>query len=261
MKSSFFIALFLCIITYSKAQTKVEIFEFFNDMKGSRLIVVDTAILHVGPSSGAAQTDTLFFGENINVLMPVPYFEQVNDIDVPWLKITYFKKGFTKVSYVLAHQVSLTKPIEEDKNKWLVAIKPNEISKEKSVHILCSKENKINNNIIVQIPNTFTVDSIQFSIAEKPCLQNSNAMFLLQLKSNKVEEGEYKKWIVICENQIPIQLPFVHSFFSLKFNATVDENISFINQNTFKILNQVLLKKTKTTQIKYRWQNCSYMNN
>lgn len=260
MKFSTIILLLFGISLQSFSQTKVESFEFFNNMKGFRIVVVDTAILHVGPSAGAANTDTLFLGEEINVLMPVPYFEQVIELEVPWLKITYFKKGFTKVSYILAHQVSLTKPIVVEGKNWLTVIRPNEILKEKLIHIFCVKEKKIENNSTVQIPNNFTVDSIQLSVAEKPCLRNSASMFNLLIISNKAEEGLYNKWVVECENSQISQLPFIHNYFNSKLNANIEEIIYFPNQNCFKISSKILTKKTKEKVTKYSWQDCNYIN-
>ncbi len=258
MKSSFITIILLNIATNSFAQIKVESFEFFNAMKGKRIVVVDTAILHVGPSAGAAHTDTLFLGENINVLMPVPYFEQVNELDVPWLKITYFKRGYTKVSYILAHQVSLTNSIEIENKKWLIAIHPNKNQKEKTIQFLCINDKLIENISTIQLPKDFTVDSIELSIAEKNCLKNSSAMFNLQLKSNKAEEGIFNKWIVVCENQQLTQLPFIHNYFHQKHNATIEEKMYFPNQNSFKLSSKILSRKSKEIVSKYTWQDCNY---
>lgn len=258
MKSTFIIILLLSINTNSFSQTKVESFEFFNDMKGKRIVVADTAILHVGPSAGAAHTDTLFFAENINVLMPVPYFEQVNELDIPWLKITYFKKGFTKVSYILAHQVSLINSIEFENKKWLLAIHSLRNQKAKSLQFLCISDKVIENISTIQLPKDFTFDSIQLFIAEKSCLKNSSAMFNLQLKSNKAEEGIFNKWIVVCENQQLTQLPFIHNYFHQKHNAAIEEYIFFPNQHSFKLSSKILSTKSKETVSKYSWQDCNY---
>lgn len=259
MKLTFILTILVSISCNSFAQQKIESFSFFNGMKGKRIVIVDTAILHVGPSAGAANTDTLFFGEEVNVLMIVPYFEQVFELDVPWLKITYFRRNYTKVSYILAHQISLTGSIEFENKKCLTAVRPNENLKEKLIQILCVKEKNIENNSSVQIPKDFTVDSIQLSIAEKTCLKNSTAMFNIQLKSNKVEEGVYNKWIIFCENSQIIQLPFIHNYFQSKSNAFVEEKIFFPNQNSFKISSKLLMKKNKETISKYSWQNCNYI--
>ena len=62
------------------AQQKADSFLFFNNMKGNRKIAVEKAILHVGPSTGAAAVDTLNLGADIDVLMTVPYFEMRENI-------------------------------------------------------------------------------------------------------------------------------------------------------------------------------------
>lgn len=258
MKSLLFLIISLGFFSFSKAQ-QPDSYPFFNQMKGKRIVVADTAILHVGPSAGAAFTDTLFFGEPIQVLMAVPYFEQVKSIDVPWLKITYFKKGFTRVSYILAHEVSLTPIIEEEAFIWLTALQQS-ASTEKYILVLKLKDKKIESKITIAVPTQFVVDSIELEVAVKPCLQNTSQMLSLNLKSITAEMGMYNKWVVQCIDSQITSLPFTHTYFSTKLKAQIQEKIIFQNQTSFKLSSTILSKKVKETVVKYKWQDCNYIN-
>ena len=258
MKSIIFIIFSLGLLSSSNAQQQ-DSYPFFNNMRGKRIVVADTAILHVGPSAGAAHTDTLFFGEEINVLMPVPYFEQVQELDVPWLKITYFKKGFTRVSYILAHEVSLTTIIEKESKLWTTSLKQ-QLKNEKIIQVFSIKNKQIVNTLNTSVPLEFTVDSIELEIAEKPCLQEASLMFTLNLKSNSPEKGVYKKWFVLCSSTKFISLPYTHIYYNTKLKAQVQERLIFSSQSSFKLQTTILTKKVKETVVKYKWQDCNYIN-
>ena len=63
---------------YVSAQLSKTNFPFFQNIKGERKVFADTAILRVAPSTGAATGDTLYLGDNINILMEVPYLSLIH---------------------------------------------------------------------------------------------------------------------------------------------------------------------------------------
>ncbi len=260
MRLLFFIFFYLIVATKIFAQNKMESFAFFNDMKGNRIVVVDTAILHVGPSEGAATTDTLFFGEVINILMQVPYFVQINELDIPWLKITYFKKGYTKVSYILAQKVSLTKTIKVNDTKWLTVLHQKTNTLNYSLLLLSIIDKSIEKKVEIPIPENFLVDSVQLNLSEQNCLKNATSMLALRLISNKKTEGVLSKYIIVCNDNQIVQLPFIHNYYHAKYKAEVIEKVYFPSQNVFKISLKILSKKNKETITKYKWQDCNYIN-
>lgn len=80
---------------------------FYTYAKGDKYVTVPQIVLQIAPSLGAAYGDTLSFGTPVNVLHTVPYSEVIDGYEIPWLKISYKKGEFTKVSFVLASKLSL----------------------------------------------------------------------------------------------------------------------------------------------------------
>ena len=80
MKKTLFIISLLLFTKDLFAQNQKTSFPFFNNMKGERKVVADTAILKVAPSTGAANADTIFLGNNVNILMQVPFSEVRNNV-------------------------------------------------------------------------------------------------------------------------------------------------------------------------------------
>ena len=263
MKRPLFFLFFIIVVQNLIAQQKLQSFAFFNNIYGKRIVVVDEAILHVGPSAGAAFTDTLHFGDTINILMQVPYFESINELEVPWFKITYFKKGYTKVSYILGNDISLIEEINCSNYKCYVGFNNSII---KSDDLINQNENNIlslfivdsasKKNISFILPKGFNTDSIFSKYNVNSTLKKTNGFLDIAFKANSIEQGSYFFKFVFCKESNVVQLPLTHSFQSEKEN--ISECLEIVNQNYFEINSVKNHLKNSKTVVKYNWKDCNF---
>ena len=198
-------------------------FPFFNNIKGDRKVFADTAILRVAPSTGAAINDTLFLGDNINILMQVPYSEVRNNIVSPWLKITYKKGAFSKVAFISSIDVALNEKLAVKdvevvfglvRNEKIDSIANNEIYTINNYNCkaIVFKKNKNVADLFFNLPPKFSVDSLSVAVLQKTKLKKTIAAMSFILNSKNDEEGMYKLNFVLCNANKIVQLPTTHNY-------------------------------------------------
>ena len=266
-KSAFLIFIFLVFSFFSFSQSNN--FPFFNNLKGDRKVFADTAILRVAPSTGAATADTLFLGENISILMTVPYSEVRNNIVSPWLKITYKKGAFTKVGFVSAIDIALNEKISfkdvdlviglEKSNKKdslinnQLTINSNYWGKVKNI-----KKNKKTSEVLIEIPHQMKVDSIVSIAAKKVKLNGSLGLVQMDVVSTNDSTLVYQYNFIVCNKNKISQLEVINNF--QKVNPDKRPIKSYYVFDGNKILYKVsgFMEGDKTIDI-YKWKDCSFI--
>ena len=268
MNQRFFLVSSFLVFSFCSIAQKNN-FPFFNNMKGERKVVADTAILRVAPSTGAAINDTIYLGENINILMQVPYSEVRNNIASPWLKITYKKGNFTKVAFISAIDVSLNEKLSVKDIDFIFGVVKNDrkdsIANNEIIvinHYQCKlvsfKKNKNIADIVFNIPTNFTVDSLSTLILAKTKLKKINASFRFTLSSKNDNEGDYKLNFVLCSSNKLVQLPTQHNYLVQLSKNWINEDLLFHYQSKdFAVIS----RETNTPfggKTFYKWNGCSF---
>ncbi len=266
------VAIFFCFLFFAFhlfAQSQKTNFPFFNNLKGERKVFADTAILRVAPSTGAAITDTIFAGNDINILMQVPYSEVRNNVSSPWLKVTYKKNSFTKVAFISAIDISINQKLTAKdidivfgviKNDRKDSIVNNEIivTNNYKCKLISFKKGKNIDAVVFDIPKNFSVDSIATSFIEKTKLNKTVAAIRLLLSSKNDNEGDYKFNFVLCNSIKIVQLPTQHNYLVKLSKNWVNEDLLFHYQSKdFAVIS----RETNTPfggKTFYKWKDCSY---
>lgn len=204
------VLIFLISVLFVNSQTIL--FPFFQNIKGEKKVFADTAIVKVAPSTGAAFADTLFIGEAINILMQVPFSEVRNNIPSPWYKVTYKKKGYTKVGFISGIDIAIGSLKLKSNNEVLFGLLRNERKDSFINNELQSKDNfiaamqivkagKKNNSVEFKIPpyNVY-LDSITSMLLTKPKLRHSNGVIQLELTSTKHNSTFIQYHFIVCSN-------------------------------------------------------------
>lgn len=96
----FYSILISCFVLSFKLIAQERHFPFFSDISKSRYIFSDTALVKVAPSNQAAEKDTLFAGDSVQIQLLTDYHEFINGFAALWLKVDYFKNGFQRTGFV-----------------------------------------------------------------------------------------------------------------------------------------------------------------
>lgn len=222
MKKSVFAFSLLFLSCYLSAQSKLEEFPFFQNIKGDRKVFADTAIIRIAPSAGAAINDTLYLGDDVNVLMQVPYSEVRNNIASPWLKVTYKKAAFTKVGFVSAMDIAINDKASMKENEfvWGVSLaerKDTTINNEtlfvnhyKGKVKVKTGKNKWTNDVI-NIPAAMMVDTVINSVFKRTKLGSSKGVVQIDVTSTKNKTLVYQYNFVLCNKNKLAALETINS--------------------------------------------------
>ena len=260
---------FLLFTFYSLAQSQKTNFLFFNNMKGDRKVFADTAILKVAPSTGAATADTIFIGENISILMTVPYSEVRNNIASPWLKITYKKGTFTKVGYISAMDVSLNEKLCFKDFDIVVGLEKN-VRRDSFVNNQLTinndyfgklktikKANKVAEEIF-EIPHQMKVDSIICIAPKKVKLNNTIGLVQMDVISTQDSTLVYQYNFIVCNKNKIAQLEAINSI--QKVNPEKRPIKSYYVFNGNKILYKISgFTEVDNTLDIYKWKNYNFI--
>ncbi len=260
---------FLLFAFYLSAQTPKNNFPFFHNMKGERKVVADTAILRVAPSTGAAITDTIFVGDEINILMQVPYSEVRNHVASPWLKVTYKKGNYTKVGFASAIDIAINEKLhindvdiafgvlKNDRKDSLVNSELTSVNYYKC-RLVAFRKNKYVDDLVFNAPRNFSVDSMATSILQKTNLKKTVAVFRLLLSSKDDHEGDFKLNFVLCNANKLVQLPSLHSYLLKVSKNWVNEDLLFHYQSK----DFAVISREQNTPFGgktfYKWNGCGF---
>ncbi|MFY7963966.1 MAG: hypothetical protein ACOVO1_03635 [Chitinophagaceae bacterium] len=218
----FFSLLFLLFSFSLFSQTKPENFAFFQNLNGERKVFADTAIIRIAPSSGAAVNDTLFLGDDINVLMQVPYSEVKNNVAFPWLKITYKKGVFVKVGFISAIDIAINDKASMKENEFVwgisSAIRKDTLMNNETVfvnHYLGKVKVKTNKNkwinASLEIPSAMMVDTVVSSVFKRIKLSSSKGVIQIDVTSTKNKALVYQYNFIYCNKNKLAQLETINS--------------------------------------------------
>jgi len=202
---------FLLLLITGCIAAQQQSFPFFYNMTGDRKIFADTCILRIAPSATAATSDTLFLGNDISVLMQVPFSEQRNNIASPWLKITYKKNGYTKVAFISAMDVSINDKASTKDAEFVWGLVSNQksdslINQNESVylnHYTGKIKVKANNKWvedIVDMPAAMKVDTVVSNLFCKTKLNHSKGVFQIELTATNNKSLVYQYNYILCNN-------------------------------------------------------------
>lgn len=259
---------FLSAFAFSLIAQKND-FAFFRNMNGERLIVADTAILHISPSDGAAIEDTLLQGMPIKILMRVPYIVSKNNIVCPWLKIMYKKGEFNKVAFIAATDVALNEKLTNKNytifwgysNATQVTSTYANGSTESGLKYFCKLLVYNENGKVAEqkfmIEDSTGLDSFSITKIENVKLKNVQAAIALNCYSNtkkNIENVNYN--FAVCNSNI-VQLPTL-----FKHQQQSDNYYNFLNlsykRNVFAVCSFNANCNASPKQMLYKWENCSY---
>ncbi len=242
-------------------------YPFFQNIKGDRKVFADTAILHVAPSTGAATGDTLYLGDNISILMEVPYSEIRNNIASPWFKITYRKGGYTKVGFISAVDVAINdnqtaKDVEFvwglEKNTRTDSVVNGEIkfSNHYSAKLKVKGTNKKWMDEVIDIPASMNVDTVMEISFKKTKLNGSRGVVQIEFCSTTIKSVIYQYNIILCNKNKFAQLEVINTIQKpqKELRPLRSSYIFSSNKIVFKMSGFLDGDKELDT---YKWKDCS----
>ena len=268
MKKVFITLLYFSIIYSSFAQNKNINFAFFNNMLGEKKVIADTAFLKVAPSTGAATEDTLFLGNDINILMQVPFSEVRKNVNSPWLKITYKKGAFTKVGFISAIDVAICSALEIKNNYAIIGIQQNNRTEK-----FINENLKIDDNFIAKIvlingtqklyqdtfliPSLTKVDSVSKFTISKCNLKRADGLIQINFATSINKDLEYSYNYIACNANL-VGLNFINP--NPIYTSAINISQNKLLFNSKKIIHLIVGDLVGTKQIAtYKWKNCSYI--
>lgn len=240
-------------------------YPFFDKMEGKRIVYSDIAITRVAPSSGATYGDTLKIGDTINILMTVPYSENRLNVESPWLKISYKKREFTKVSFISAIDIAINEQLNicdatiifgiENKiqtdsliNKELVVNSKYQLG----LKMIFNKTKIDATNFL--LPTNFNVDTCLFELIKLNKNNFTENIMQIKISSNNKLEGSRTFSFTICKNKI-ISLPTLQNYFSIKNKSWTHSYFNFKSKKIFSVISKNIINNS---EIKYKWMNCNF---
>jgi hypothetical protein len=266
MKNILFTTCCLLLATCLFAQSPKTNYPFFQNIKGDRKVFADTAVLRVAPSTGAATGDTLYLGDNINILMEVPYSEVRNNIASPWFKITYKKGGYTKVGFISAVDIAIndnqTKDVEFvwglDKNTRTDSVVNGEIKflNHYTAKFKVKGTNKKWIDELIDIPASMNVDTVMAISFKKTKLNSSRGVVQIELSSTTIKSVIYQYNIIICNKNKFAQLEVINTIQKpqKELRPLRSSYIFSSNKIVFKMSGFMDGDKELDT---YKWKDCS----
>jgi hypothetical protein len=267
MKNILFTTCYLLFASCLSAQSPTTQYPFFQNIKGDRKVFADTVVLRLAPSTGAATGDTLYLGDNINILMEVPYSEVRNNIVAPWFKITYKKGGYTKVGFISAFDIAINdnqtaKDVEFvwglEKNTRTDSIVDGEIKflNHYTAKLKVKGTNKKWMNEVIDIPASMNVDTVMAMSFKKIKLNNSRGVVQIELSSTTVKSVIYQYNIILCNKNRVAQLEVINTVQNpqKELRPLRSSYIFSSNKIVFKMSGFMDGDKELDT---YKWKDCS----
>ncbi len=240
-------------------------FPFFDKMQGARIIYSDIAITRVAPSTGAAYGDTLKIGDSINILMAVPYSENRLNVESPWLKITYKKRGYAKVSFISAIDIAINEQLNICDASLIFGVE-NKVQTDSLIHkeLVVNSKYQLGVKMLLNktkidatnflLPTNFTVDTCLFELVKLNKNNFTDNIMQIKISSNNKLEGSRTFSFTICRNKI-ISLPTLQNYFSIENNSWTNSYFNFNSKKIFSVISKNIINNS---EIKYKWMNCNF---
>lgn len=254
MKNVFTIVLFL----FSLLSNAQNAFPLFEKLQGNRKVVVDTLITRIAPSVGAAIDDTLYFGQNVKIILQVPYSTNDKFINCPWLKVLYKKGKFNKISFIKALDVSINEiqKINQFEVLWqLVSNKKVNNTNNYLGNLYLVDSNKIIQKKSFNSSFSFEVESVKSIIIDTLKTNNLNLFSINFMNTNG---SFFANNFIVC-NDILTELPNTFNYNFPKSPLLFKTTLKFNNTNQFDLIRTLRsVKKPQTITEKYNLLNCAF---
>ena len=267
MKNILFTTCYLLFASCLSAQSPTTQYPFFQNIKGDRKVFADTVVLRLAPSTGAATGDTLYLGDNINILMEVPYSEVRNNIVSPWFKITYNKGGYTKIGFISGVDMAINdnQTAKDVEFVWgLVKNTKRDSMVDGEIKLLNCYTTKLkvkgtNKKWIVElidIPATMNVDTVMAISLKKTKLNNSRGVVQIELSSTTIKSLIYQYNVILCNKNKFAQLDVINTIQKpqKELRPLRSSYIFSSNKIVFKMSGFMDGDKELDT---YKWKDCS----
>lgn len=151
-------------------------FPFFSNILQSKYIFSDTALVKVAPSNQAAEKDTLFLGDTVQIQLQTTYHEFINGFAAPWLKVDYYKNGFQRTGFVWAGMMAIA--TVKDKNGLLLL----------GLNKTIVKDKLVGKQLQISYENEFTIKQVGSSIRKEISFFQNDLNFSAQVSLQSLDK-------------------------------------------------------------------------